>query len=90
MKNTHSPKVVTAEEAVKAIRSNDDVVLSNFCSEPIHLPMALMNRAHELTGVRLYHMAIHGPFQEKYLEPGMEKHVRCVTTLSGRSKASGS
>ena len=87
MKEGHSPKVVTAEEAVKAIKSNDDVVLSNFCSEPIRLPMALMNRAEELTGVRLYHMAIHGPFQEKYLEPGMEKHVRCVTTLSGRSKA---
>ena len=65
MKDTRSPKVVTAEEAVEAIRSNDDVVLSNFCSEPIQLPMALMNRARELTGVRLYHMAIHGPFQEK-------------------------
>ena len=87
MKASHSPKVVTAEEAVKAIKSNDDVVLSNFCSEPILLPMALMNRAEELTGVRIYHMAIHGPFQEKYLEPGMEKHIRCVTTLSGRSKA---
>jgi 4-hydroxybutyrate CoA-transferase len=87
MREKRSPKVVTAEEAVEAIRSNDDVVLSNFCSEPIQLPMALMNRAQELTGVRLYHMAIHGPFQEKYLEPGMEKHVKCVTTLSGRSKA---
>jgi 4-hydroxybutyrate CoA-transferase len=87
MRKNYSPKVVTAEEAVKAIQSNDDVVLSNFCSEPVHLPMALMNRARELTGVRLYHMAIHGPFQEKYLEPGMEKHVRCVTTLSGRSKS---
>jgi 4-hydroxybutyrate CoA-transferase len=86
MKKTRSPKVVTAEQAVEAIRDNDDVVLSNFCSEPIKLPMALMERAPELSGVRLYHMAIHGPFQEKYLEPGMEKHVRCATTLSGRSK----
>jgi len=87
MNGRNAPKVVTAEEAVEAIKSNDDVVLSNFCSEPIHLPMALMNRAPELSGVRIYHMAIHGPFQEKYLEPGMEKHVRCATTLSGRSKS---
>ena len=87
MRQNRSPKVVTAEEAVEAIRDHDDVVLSNFCSEPIQLPMALMNRARELKGVRLYHMAIHGPFQEKYLEEGMEQHVRCVTTLSGRSKA---
>lgn len=86
MRDSRSPKLVTAEQAVEAIRSNDDVVLSNFCSEPILLPPALMNRAPELSGVRLYHMAIHGPFQQRYVEPGMEKHVRCATTLTGRSR----
>ena len=50
-----SPRIVTAEEAVQAIRSHDDVVLANFCGEPRFLPMALLNRAHELLGVRIFH-----------------------------------
>ncbi len=86
MHNRRSPKVVTAERAVEAIESHDDVVLANSCGEPHLLPMALMNRAHELTGVRIFHYTVHGPFQEKYLEPGMEKHVRCTTAFVGRSK----
>jgi len=81
------PEVVTAEKAVEAIKSNDDVVLANFCGEPRYLPMALMDRAPELTGVRIFHMAVRGPFQERYLEPGMENHIRCATPLCGRSKS---
>ncbi len=78
---------MTPEQAVEAIKSNDDVVLANFCGEPRYLPQALMNRATELTGVRLFHMAVHGPFQERYLEPGMERHIKCATPLCGRSKS---
>ena len=87
MKKNRSPKVVTAAQAVEAIRDNDDIVLSNFCSEPIKLPPALMERAPELKGVRVYHMAVHGPFQERYTEPDMYRHIKCVTTLSGRVKS---
>ncbi len=87
MKNTKRPKVVTAEEAVKAIRSHDDVVLANFCAEPRLLPMALMDRAPELRGVRVFHLTPFGPFQERYLEPGMEEHIRCATAFCGRRKS---
>lgn len=87
MKNTKRPKVVTAEEAVKAIRSHDDVVLANFCAEPRLLPMALMDRAPELQGVRVFHLTPFGPFQERYLEPGMEEHIRCATAFCGRRKS---
>ncbi len=87
MKNKRSPKVVTAEQAVEVVKSNDEVVLANFCAEPRHLPMALMDRAAELVGVRLFHMAPHGRFQERYLEPGIEEHIRCVTPFCGRSKS---
>lgn len=80
------PKVVTPEQAVEAIKSNDDVVLANFCGEPRYLPMALMDRAPELSGVRMFHMTVHGRFQDRYLEPGMEKHIRCATPFCGRSK----
>ena len=85
--NKCSPKVVTAEKAVEAIKSHDDVVLANFCGEPRLLPMALMNRAHELLGVRIFHYAAFGPFQDRYLEPGMEKHIRCATAFCGRRKS---
>ncbi len=86
MKKKRSPKVVTPEQAVEVIKSNDDVVLANFCGEPRYLPMALMDRAPELSGVRMFHMTVHGKFQEKYLQPGMEKHIRCATPFCGRSK----
>ena len=82
-----SPKIVTAEQAVQAIKSHDDVVLSNFCGEPRFLPIALLNRARELLGVRIFHFAAFGPFQDKYLEPGIEKHIRCATAFCGRRKS---
>ena len=85
--NESSPKTVTAEEAIEAIESHDDVVLANFCGEPRLLPMALISRAHELLGVRIFHYAAFGPFQDKYLEPEMEKHIRCATAFCGRRKS---
>jgi len=83
----NSPKVVKAEEAVEVVKSHDDVVLHNFCAEPHLLPMALMDRAQELEKVRLFHLAPFGSFQERYLEPGMEKHIRCATPFCGRRKS---
>ena len=82
-----SAKIVTAEKAMQTIKSHDDVVLANFCGEPRLLPTALMNRAHELLGVRIFHYAAFGPFQDRYLEPGMEKHIRCATAFCGRRKS---
>ena len=87
MNKPSKPKIVTAEKAVQAIKSHDDVVLANFCGEPRFLPTALMNRGRELVGVRLFHFAPFGPFPDKYLGPGMEKHIRCATAFCGRSKA---
>lgn len=79
------PKSITAAQAVEAIKSDDNVVLGNFCSEPRYLPMALMERARELSNVRLFHMSIQGIFAEKYLVEDMEKHIRCVTPFCGRN-----
>jgi 4-hydroxybutyrate CoA-transferase len=86
LNKSSKPKIVTAEKAVQAIKSHDDVVLANFCGEPHFLPTALMDRAPELAGVRIFHLTPFGPFQNKYLEPGMEKHIRCATAFCGRSK----
>lgn len=81
---TKDPKYVTAEEAVQEIKSGDEIVLANFCAEPRYLPEALMDRAHELKGCRMFHLTPFGPFQNKYLEPGMENHIRCATAFCGR------
>jgi len=87
METKRSPRFVTAERAVEAVKSGDDVVLANFCGEPRYLPLALMNRASELTGARLFHMAAQGRFQSEYTEPGMDAHIRCATPFCGRSQS---
>lgn len=79
-------KFVTAVDAVKAIRSGDEIVLANFCAEPRHLPMSLLERASELYGCRIFHLTPFGPFQKKMAEPGMEDHIRIATPFCGRRK----
>jgi 4-hydroxybutyrate CoA-transferase len=79
-------KTVSGEEAAQAIKSGDKVVLANFCAEPHILPKLIMDRAHELADVRLFHLRPCGRFIERYLEPGMEEHVRCCTAFAGGSK----
>lgn len=82
------PKSGSAEEAVKLIRSGDEVTLATFSGVPRYLPNALMERAQELKGVRIFHMT---PFvsnvEKKLLEPGMEKHIRCLTPFCGRRES---
>lgn len=79
-------KFVTAEEAVKSIRSGDEIVLANFCAEPRHLPMSLVERAGELSGCRIFHLTPFGPFQKRMADPGMEEHIRIATPFCGRRK----
>ena len=77
---------MSAQKAVKAVKSHDNVVIANFCAEPHILPDMLMDRAEELEDVRCFHLRPFGPFQDKYLIPGMEKHIRCSTCFCGRNK----
>lgn len=79
-------KFVSADEAVKAIRSGDEIVLANFCAEPHHLPMSLVERASELKSCRIFHLTAFGPFKEKMADPGMENHLRIATPFCGRRK----
>jgi 4-hydroxybutyrate CoA-transferase len=46
-----------------------------------------MDRFRELHNVRLFHLRPFGNFVEKYLEPGMEEHVRCCTAFTGGVKS---
>ena len=67
-------KLVSAEEAVKKVKSGDRVVIAHACGEPPSLVEALVARAPELTEVEIVHMVAMGP--AKYAQPGMEKSFR--------------
>ena len=84
--NRFRDKYCTAEEAVRLIQSGSKVVLSNFCSEPHQLPAALMNRSEELHDVQVFHLKPCGKFIERYLEPSMERHIKCATAFAGGSR----
>ena len=67
-------KVVSAEEAVKAISSGDKIVIQPGGAAPMALIRAMVERKDELFGVELYHILIVGDLP--YMQPGMEKHFK--------------
>jgi len=75
------------EKVVAAVKSNDRITLANLCSEPRIFPKLLMDRANELRNVRLFHLRPCGDFAQRYLIPGMEKHVKCSTAFTGGVKS---
>jgi len=83
LKDKCGAKFVTPEKATEAVKSGDKVVLSNLCSEPHLLPSLLMDRSQELENVTLFSLRPFGKFINRYLEPGMEKHIRCATAFAG-------
>lgn len=69
---TYSTKVVSADEAVKAIKSGDKVAVHSNCAFPLTLIDALVKRKDELEDVELIHALSVGELP--YLKPDMEKH----------------
>lgn len=70
----YSNKILTADEAVKSIKSGDNVVVQPGCAIPHELVRALVRRKDNLTNVTLYHILVVGPLE--YVQPGMEKHFK--------------
>lgn len=70
----YASKLVSAREAVKAIRSGDRVVLGHACSEPPALVTALASRAAELRDVEVFHVVVMKPCE--LANPGMEHSFR--------------
>lgn len=64
-------KIISANEALRSVKSGDRVVIGHACGEPQTLVEALVARAHELRNVEVVHMVPMGP--AKYAQPGMEK-----------------
>lgn len=70
----YQEKIVSAEQAVKNIKSGERVVIGHACGEPPALVEALVNRAPELSQVEIMHMVAMGP--AKYTQPEFEKSFR--------------
>jgi acetyl-CoA hydrolase len=70
----YKQKIVTADEAVKAIKSGDKVLAHSNCAFPNVLIEALVKRKDELNDVQIIHALAVG--DDSYLKPGYEKHFR--------------
>lgn len=70
----YNSKVVTADEAVKVIKSNDKIIVQPGCAVPLELINAMVRRKDALENVEIYHILVVGDLP--YVKPGMEKHFR--------------
>lgn len=67
-------KLVSADEAVKSIKSGDKIVVQPGCAAPLELIRAMVKRKDELFDVEIYHILVVGDLP--YTHPGMEKHFK--------------
>lgn len=79
--NTYSKKLTTADEAVKKIKSGDNIVIHPGCAVPLELVRAMVRRKEELENVTIYHILIVGELP--YVNPGMEKHFKHKAFFTG-------
>lgn len=70
----YNNKVVSADEAVKHIKSGDNIVVQPGCAIPLELVNAMVRRKDELEDITVYHILVVGNLP--YTEPGMEKHFK--------------
>jgi acetyl-CoA hydrolase len=70
-------KVVTADQAVQAVKSGNRVFLTGNCSVPKKILGALVDRAHELEDVEINQALTIG--SADYVSPEMEGHLRVNT-----------
>jgi acetyl-CoA hydrolase len=70
----YNAKLVSADDAVKVIKSNDKIIVQPGCAAPHELINAMVKRKEELHDVDIYHILVVGDIP--YVKPGMEKHFR--------------
>src|SRR4030067_102337 len=76
-------KLVSAEEAVKAVKSGDFVYVHPGCAAPQGLLDALVARRQELSDVKIMHLMAMS--KEDYANPGMEGHFRHIAFFTGKN-----
>ncbi len=79
--NIYSRKLTSADEAVKEIKSGDNLVIQPGCAVPHELIRAMVRRKDELENVTIYHILIVGELP--YVNPGMEKHFKHKAFFTG-------
>ncbi len=77
----YNSKLVSAAEAVKAIKSFDKIAVHSNCAFPLTLISALVDRKDELEGVEMMHALTVGELP--YLRPGIEKHLHHSSFFMG-------
>ena len=70
----YNSRLVTADEAVKIIKSNDKIIVQPGCAAPLELINAMVRRKDELSNVEIFHILVVGDIP--YTKPGMEKHFK--------------
>ncbi|WP_315115024.1 acetyl-CoA hydrolase/transferase C-terminal domain-containing protein [uncultured Clostridium sp.] len=70
----YKSKIVSAEEAVKKIKSGDRVVIGHAVGEPTAVIEEMVINTENYTDVEIVHMVAMG--RAEYAQPGMEKHFR--------------
>ena len=73
-RSTYNHKLVSAQQALKSVKSGDRVVLGHACGEPPALVQALVARAPELSNVEIVNLVNVGPAD--FARPGMERSFR--------------
>lgn len=76
----YKEKISTADNAVKAIKSNDFVVISHAASVP-EIVISAMIRRKDLRNVQIYHMLSLGAGE--YMAPEMKENFRHITNFVG-------
>lgn len=79
--NIYSKKLTTSDEAVKRIKSGDNIVIQPGCAVPLELVRAMVRRKDDLENVTIYHILIVGELP--YVNPGMEKHFKHKAFFTG-------
>ncbi len=72
--NKYQSKLVSAEEAVKVIKSGDNVLVQPGCAAPMEIIRKMVDRKDELSDVTIHHILVVGDLP--YTAPGMEKHFK--------------
>ncbi len=70
----YKSKIVSPQDAVKAIKSRDRVFLTGNCSVPVKVLGALVDRANKLHDVEIVQALTIGPAD--YVKPELEGHIR--------------
>lgn len=77
----YKQRVSTAEEAIKAIKDNDQLVFGHAAGAPLEVEKALVANKDSFKNVKIFHMVSLGACD--YAKPGLQQHFFHNTTFVG-------